>query len=186
MAKYILKILVAGDGAVGKTTLLYRYVEGFFRDTRQMTIGIEFHLKNIEIENHQIQLLLNDFAGQERFRFMIDQWIHGAHGALVLYDITNMVSFNNIKEWVSLVRKEKQDLPVLLVASKCDLDDSAIVADDAAEEICNQLNLQAFIKTSSKADFNVSISATSPKKISAWSSLSLFILDNFLANARTG
>ncbi len=155
MGKYILKILVAGDGAVGKTTLLYRYVEGFFRDTRQMTIGIEFHLKNIEVGDNQIQLLLNDFAGQERFRFMIDQWIHGAHGSLVLYDITNMVSFNNVEEWVSLVRKEKPDLPVVLVASKCDLEDFAAVPDDAAEEICTRLNLQGPIKTSSKADFNI-------------------------------
>lgn len=155
MTKYMLKILVAGDGAVGKTTLLYRYVQGFFKDTRQMTIGIDFHTKNVEMGKDSFQLLLNDFAGQERFRFMLDQWIQGAQGALVLFDITSMKSFENLDQWVPLVRRKKEDLPILLVASKCDLDDFAAVSDEQAEEACVKYNLQGYIRTSSKLDFNV-------------------------------
>ena len=155
MTKYILKILVAGDGAVGKTTLLYRYVQGFFKDTRQMTIGIDFHVKNMELGKDSFQLLLNDFAGQERFRFMLDQWISGAQGALVLFDITSMTSFNNLEQWIPLVRRKRDDLPILLVASKCDLDDFAAVSDEEAELACEKYNLQGYVRTSSKLDFNV-------------------------------
>jgi len=155
MTKYVLKILVAGDGAVGKTTLLYRYVQGFFEDTAKMTIGIDFHLKNLQIGDDSFQLLLNDFAGQERFRFMLDQWIQGAKGALVLFDVTSMKSFDNIEKWVPIVRKEKPDLPVVLVASKCDLEDFAAVSDDLAEAACEELNLQGYVKTSAKLDLNV-------------------------------
>ena len=153
MTKYMLKILVAGDGAVGKTTL--RYVQGFFKDTRQMTIGIDFHTKNVDMGNDSFQLLLNDFAGQERFRFMLDQWVQGAQGALVLFDVTNMNSFNHLDQWVPLVRKEKADLPILLVASKCDLDDFTAVSDALAEESLVKFNLQGYVKTSAKLDFNV-------------------------------
>ena len=155
MTKYFLKILVAGDGAVGKTTLLYRYVDGFFKDTRQMTIGIDFHTKTVELGNDSIQLLLNDFGGQERFRFMLDQWVQGAQGALVLFDITSMTSFVHLDQWIPLVRKQKKDLPVLLVASKCDLEDFAAVTDDKAQNIVAEHNLQGYIRTSSKLDFNV-------------------------------
>ena len=73
MKKYILKILLAGEGGVGKTTLLHRYVEGKFSAETRMTIGVEFFLKEVEIDSHYCTLQLWDFGGQERFRFLLEE-----------------------------------------------------------------------------------------------------------------
>ena len=91
------KILVAGDGAVGKTTLLHRFIEGDFIDSTTMTIGVDFHTKKMEFPpDYLVHLQLWDIGGQERFRFMVDQYLRGAKGALLLFDTTSMTSFVNI------------------------------------------------------------------------------------------
>ena len=72
-----------------------------------------------------------------------------------LFDVTNMKTFENIEQWIPLVRKEKDDLPVILVASKCDLEDFTAVSDEQAEKALVEYNLQGYVKTSAKLDFNV-------------------------------
>ncbi len=97
MKKQILfKILVVGDGNVGKTSLVHRYVDRVFIDTTTMTIGVEFLLKKIQFEDVTCQLQLWDIGGQLRFRHMVNKYVPGAKGALLLFDVTNMTSFVNI------------------------------------------------------------------------------------------
>ena len=157
MKQIALKFLVLGDGGVGKTTLLHRYVKGKFLNTSTMTIGVEFLSKQIQMNEIICQLILWDISGQDRFRFMIDKYMRGASGALLLFDTTNMTSFVNIGKWVNLVRKYYQNLPVLLIAAKCDLEEFSIVGDIYAKKTKERFGMVDFIKTSSKSGMNVDL-----------------------------
>ena len=93
----LLKTLVAGDSGVGKTTLVRRFVKGEFIDSTTISVGVEFFLKQVEInQKTNCHLQLWDIGGQERFRFMVKKYILGARGALLLFDTTNWKSFVNI------------------------------------------------------------------------------------------
>lgn len=155
MKKVTLKMIIVGDGGVGKTTLLHRYVKGEFIDTTTMTIGVEFLVKNIEVESILCQLTIWDISGQDRFRFMVDKYIKGASGALLLYDITNLKSFINVEKWVQILKKYYENLPILLIAAKCDLEDYSMVGDLYAEKTQKRFNMIGYIKTSSKTGLNV-------------------------------
>lgn len=157
MKQIALKFLVLGDGGVGKTTLLHRYVKGKFLNTATMTIGVEFLSKQIQMNGIICQLILWDISGQDRFRFMIDKYMRGASGALLLFDTTNMTSFVNIGKWVNLVRKYYQNLPILLIAAKCDLEEFSIVGDIYAKKTKERFGMVDFIKTSSKSGMNVEL-----------------------------
>jgi small GTP-binding protein len=153
--KYILKILTAGEGGVGKTTLLHRYVEGKFSAETKMTIGVEFFLKETEIDDKQCTLQLWDFGGQERFRFLLESYVLGAKGALLMFDLTRMMSLENLGQWLNIVRKGDPNLPVLFLGTKLDLEDEIQVDDDYALSFLNEYNLIDFLKISSKTGENV-------------------------------
>jgi len=153
--KFILKILTAGEGGVGKTTLLHRYVEGKFSAETKMTIGVEFFLKETEIDENQCTLQLWDFGGQERFRFLLESYVLGAKGALLMFDLTRMMSLENLEQWLNIVRKGNPNLPVLFVGTKLDLVDEIQVDDDYANTFLKEFNLLGFLKISSKTGENV-------------------------------
>ncbi len=155
MPKFILKILTAGEGGVGKTTLLHRYVEGKFSAETKMTIGVEFFLKETVIDSNQCTLQLWDFGGQERFRFLLESYVLGAKGALLMFDLTRLMSLENLQQWINIVRKGDPNLPVLFVGTKLDLTDEIQVDDDYATTFLNEFNLIDFIKISSKTGENV-------------------------------
>ncbi|MHA1602475.1 MAG: Rab family GTPase [Promethearchaeota archaeon] len=157
--KYVFKILVAGQGGVGKTTLLNRIVTGKFVQNTAMTIGVEFHLLNVLIgdsndpnnqANVQTTLQLWDFGGQERFRFMLDSYVAGARGALLLYDLTRLRTLDNLEEWVNIVRKQDPTLPILFVGTKLDRVEDITVADDYAKTFLEPLKMFDHVKISSK------------------------------------
>jgi small GTP-binding protein len=153
--KYILKILTAGEGGVGKTTLLHRYVEGRFSAQTKMTIGVEFFLKETVIDEKQCTLQLWDFGGQERFRFLLESYVLGAKGALLMFDLTRMMTLENLEQWLNIVRKGNPDLPVLFLGTKLDLADEIQVDDDYALTFLKEYNLIDFLKISSKTGENV-------------------------------
>jgi small GTP-binding protein len=153
--KFILKILTAGEGGVGKTTLLHRYVEGKFSAETRMTIGVEFFLKETEIDGKQCTLQLWDFGGQERFRFLLESYVLGAKGALLMFDLTRMMTLENLEQWLNIVRKGDPNLPVLFLGTKLDLTDEIQVDDDYARTFLEEFNLIDFLKISSKTGENV-------------------------------
>ncbi|MBA7534764.1 hypothetical protein ES705_27013 [subsurface metagenome] len=154
--KFILKILTAGEGGVGKTTLLHRYVEGKFSANTRMTIGVEFFLKETEIDGNQCTLQLWDFGGQERFRFLLESYVLGAKGAMLMFDLTRMMTLENLEQWLNIVRKGDPNLPILFLGTKLDLEDEIQVDDDYAQSFLNEYNLIDFLKISSKTGENVS------------------------------
>jgi len=154
--KFILKILTAGEGGVGKTTLLHRYVEGKFSAETKMTIGVEFFLKETEIDSKHCTLQLWDFGGQERFRLLLESYVLGAKGALLMFDLTRMSSLQNLEQWLNIVRKGDPNLPVLFVGTKLDLGEEIQVDDDYAKSFLKEYNLIDFLKISSKTGEHVS------------------------------
>ena len=152
--KYVYKILVAGQGGVGKTTLLTRIVTGKFVQNTAMTIGVEFHLLNLVLgnENDKVNTVIQlwDFGGQERFRFMLDSYVAGARGALLLYDMTRLRTLDGLDEWVNIVRTHDKNLPILFVGTKLDRVEDITVSDDYAKEFLEPLNMFDHMKISSK------------------------------------
>ncbi|HEY0090785.1 MAG TPA: Rab family GTPase [Candidatus Lokiarchaeia archaeon] len=153
--KFILKILTAGEGGVGKTTLLRRYVEGKFSAETKMTIGVEFFLKEVEVDGKQCTLQLWDFGGQERFRFLLESYVLGAKGALLMFDLTRPMTLENLEEWVNIVRKSDNTIPVLFLGTKLDLESDIMVDDNYALQFKDNFKLFDFLKISSKTGQNV-------------------------------
>ena len=118
----IYKVIIGGAGGVGKTALIQRFVTGSFATDYKMTIGAAFSVKEITLTSgNKIKLQIWDFAGQEQFRFMLDNYCKGASGALLCYDITDYDTFTQIGEWLSLVRRNAGMIPIILVGNKYDL-----------------------------------------------------------------
>jgi len=150
-----MKILTAGEGGVGKTTLLRRFVEGQFFSETKMTIGVEFFLKSIVLGDNEITLQLWDFGGQERFRFLLESYVLGAKGAFLMFDLTRIATLEKLEQWVQIVRQNDPNLPVLFLGTKIDLIEDINVNDDYALSYLESLNLFDYLKISSKTGVNV-------------------------------
>ena len=102
---YIFKVLLVGNSDVGKSSLILRYVDQIWNDVFVPTIGVDFKVKSLEIENKSIKLQIWDTAGQERFRNVISSYFKGAHGILLIFDITSRDSFKELENWLAEVEK---------------------------------------------------------------------------------
>ncbi|GAA6047682.1 hypothetical protein JCM3770_001625 [Rhodotorula araucariae] len=149
------KLVFLGEQSVGKTSLITRFMYDTFDNTYQATIGIDFLSKTMYLEDRTVRLQLWDTAGQERFRSLIPSYIRDSSVAVVVYDITNRASFLNTSKWVDDVRSERgNDVIIVLVGNKTDLNDKRQVTTDEAEQKSKELNVM-FIETSAKAGHNV-------------------------------
>ena len=120
-----------------------------------MTIGVEFFLKEVEINSDHCTLQLWDFGGQQRFRFLLESYVLGAKGALLLFDLTRPITLEKLEQWVEICRKNDPDLPILFLGTKTDLVDDIMVDDDYALEFKEAFNLFDYLKVSSKSGDNV-------------------------------
>ncbi|ORY45034.1 ras family-domain-containing protein [Leucosporidium creatinivorum] len=149
------KLVFLGEQSVGKTSLITRFMYDTFDNTYQATIGIDFLSKTMYLEDRTVRLQLWDTAGQERFRSLIPSYIRDSSVAVVVYDITNRTSFMNTSKWVDDVRSERgNDVIIVLVGNKTDLNDKRQVTTEEAETKSKELNVM-FIETSAKAGHNV-------------------------------
>ena len=155
MKNYIFKILIIGNASVGKTSLLRRYVNGMFDESTIMTVGVDFFTKEINYDNAHCLLQLWDLGGQERFRYLLDNFVMGARGALLLFDLTRMPIIEDILEWVNIARLHDMSLPIILIGTKLDLEDLIAVEDEDALNVKNTFNMIDYIKTSAKTGYNV-------------------------------
>ncbi|MHA1105955.1 MAG: Rab family GTPase [Promethearchaeota archaeon] len=151
----VIKIIITGNGGVGKTTLLHRYIEGKFLVNTYMTIGVEFFIKELDVDGSKVLMQIWDFGGQERFRFLLKNYAKGTKGALFLFDLTRPLSLESIDEWIDICRSEDPTVPILLIGSKADLEDSASLDEEYIQYMQNKYDLFNFIKISSKTGRNV-------------------------------
>lgn len=150
------KVITAGDGGVGKTTLLHRYVEGKFLSDTIMTIGVGFYSKKVTLDNGDTySLQFWDFGGEEHFRPFLDSYATGASGAILMFDLTRPATLKAIDKWVSIIRKEDPNRPIIFVGSKWDLKEKITVSDKYAMEYKEEYDFFDYIKTSSKTGQNV-------------------------------
>lgn len=119
---YLFKYIVIGDTSVGKSCLLLQFLEKKFKFDHDTTIGVEFGSKIINVKDKQIKLQIWDTAGQETFKSITRSYYRGSIGVILVYDITNRDSFNNVSKWLDETKSYANDkITVMLVANKTDL-----------------------------------------------------------------
>ena len=158
-SKLQFKLPIFGDAGVGKTTLTHRYLHGLFKQSYHGTIGVDFFLKKLELNGKNISLQIWDFAGEEKFRFLLPGIINGANGTIFMFDITRYVTFENLSNWLSVFKtaneNHNQTVPALLVGSKTDLEGIRTVPSKEAKAFAQDNNLSGYIECSSKNGENV-------------------------------
>jgi len=152
---YLFKLLLIGDSGVGKSCLLLRFADDTYTESYISTIGVDFKIRTIELDGKTIKLQIWDTAGQERFRTITSSYYRGAHGIIVVYDVTDQESFNNVKQWLQEIdRYASENVNKLLVGNKCDLTNKKVVDYTSAKEYADQLGIP-FLETSAKNATNV-------------------------------
>jgi small GTP-binding protein len=148
------KIVIAGEGGVGKTTLIKRYTTGEFSHSKT-TIGVSFAIANVQYDDVNIKLQIWDLGGEERFRNILPNFCKGAHGALIIFDLTRYSSFVALPEWIELIKNNTSDIPMFLVGSKADLVEHKTVSEIQINEILTKYNINSYFETSSKTGLNI-------------------------------
>ncbi len=156
---YIFKVCLFGDGGVGKTTLVNRYLSGSFESSSIMTIGVDFRLKKLEVDGNNITLQIWDLAGEERFRALMTGYLNGADGGFFMYDITRLSSLKNVSKWLETLKEflesKKQHMSLMMVGGKLDLAEKRAFPRKDAEYLGSVNKFQELIECSAKTGENV-------------------------------
>jgi Ras-related protein Rab-11A len=145
---YLFKVVLIGDSGVGKSNLLSRFTRNEFNLESKTTIGVEFATKSIQVDGKTIKAQIWDTAGQERYRAITSAYYRGAVGALLVYDISKHVTFENVERWLKELRDHAEpNIVVMLVGNKSDLRHRRAVPTEDAMLFAENNNL-AFIETS--------------------------------------
>ena len=151
----IFKIVLIGDTSVGKTNILSKYLSDEFDPESKATVGVEFGTKNFKIENNIVKVQIWDTAGQERYRSITNAYYKGAKGSLLVYDITNPKTFENVDKWLSdLKTNAEEKISVVLVGNKTDLESERKISLEQGKEKAELFKL-AFIETSALNGNNI-------------------------------
>ena len=152
---YLFKYIIIGDSAVGKSNILLRYVQDKFNEEFQSTIGVEFGTKNIEINNKICRVQIWDTAGQDRFRSITRNYYKGAHGIIVIYDVTNRKTFENVKNWIKQIKEEvSTKVSINLVGNKIDDTENRKVTEEEGKNLAESFGV-SFFEASAKDGLGV-------------------------------
>merc|ERR1711998_728348 len=152
---YLIKLLLIGDSGVGKSCLLCRYSDDVFNSNFITTIGIDFKIRTIELDGSKIKLQIWDTAGQERFRTITQAYYRGAMGILLVYDVCDDKSFQNIRTWMRNIEQHANDgVNRILIGNKCDMTDKKVVETKRGKELADGYGIN-FFETSAKNNINV-------------------------------
>ena len=150
------KILLLGDSSVGKTCFLMRYTDNTYQEIHMSTIGIDNKFKDVELEDgKKVKIQIWDTAGQDRFRSITRNYYKGANGIVLIFDVTNKKSYENVKNWVKQIKEEVSSrVTIILVANKIDDVNHRIVTKEEGEKIANECGLM-FFECSAKTGENI-------------------------------
>ena len=153
--EFIFKVLLLGNSNVGKSSLFLRFVDDIWNDTFVPTIGVDFKIKTFNIDEKKIKMQIWDTAGQERFKNIIASYYRGAHGILLIYDVTDKESFKNLSNWLIEIEKNaNKNVLKILIGNKTDLEEKRVITYNQGKEFADSYGLK-YIETSAKKNLNV-------------------------------
>lgn len=159
--KTLLKVIILGDSGVGKTSLMQQFVNGKFSHQYKATIGADFLTKELTIDDKSVTMQLWDTAGQERFQSLGIAFYRGADCCVLVYDVTNQKSFENISLWkdeflIQANVKNPENFPFVIIGNKVDVDDSKkVISTKKAQQFANNLGNLPLFQTSAKEAVNI-------------------------------
>ena len=135
---FLFKVILVGDPAVGKTNILSRFTKNEFLDDNRSTVGVEFSTKLFNVNDTNIKVNIWDTAGQERFRSITLSYYKGSKGAIIVYDVSRRETFEHIEKWHKDITENTDDnIAVIMIGNKCDLENRAVTAEEAEEKAKN-------------------------------------------------
>ncbi|GMR52776.1 hypothetical protein PMAYCL1PPCAC_22971, partial [Pristionchus mayeri] len=148
-------LLFIGDSGVGKTCMINRFSDDSFSTSKIATIGIDFKIRTIELNGKKVKLQVWDTAGQERFHAITTSYYRKANGIVLVYDITDVKSFENISRWLrNIDENASEDVVKMLIGNKCDMADRRAVSRERGEKIAADHSIR-FLETSAKGNINI-------------------------------
>lgn len=153
--EYLFKLLLIGNSGVGKSCILMRYADNSFTENFFNTIGVDFKIKTITLNDQVIKMQIWDTAGQDRFRTLTSSYYRGAHGIIIVYDVTNKESFDNVRQWMQEIEKfASENVNKLLIGNKSDLEEQREVTYDQGQELAKKFDIP-FLEVSAKNAIHV-------------------------------
>lgn len=138
----LVKLIIIGDSGVGKTNVLMRFCDSEFKENYVATIGVDFKVKVLQIEDKRIKLQIWDTAGQERFKNITQTYYKGAMGIILTYSVTEEMSFENIERWITQINENTSpDVKKILIGNKCDLQPNRKVTTEAGQRLANKYSM---------------------------------------------
>ncbi|CAL9101135.1 unnamed protein product [Musa textilis] len=157
---YLFKVVLIGDSGVGKTNLLSRFARNEFSSESKSTIGVEFATRTIRVDEKLVKAQIWDTAGQERYRAITSAYYRGAAGALVVYDVTRHITFENVERWLKELRNHTDgNIVIMLLGNKADLRHIRAVSVEDAQAFAQQ-EKAFFMETSALESMNVETAFT--------------------------
>ena len=150
-------LITLGDGQVGKTSIIFRYIDNIFSGNYLSTIGIDVKIKKVTLSNgEEIKIKISDTAGQERFKAIASNYTKKADGIIFVYDITSSKSFMEVENWLSEITKEGNDKPLILLGNKCDLEENRQISTEEGIDLSKKYGEGIkFYETSCKTGDNI-------------------------------
>ncbi len=152
--QHLFKVIIVGAGKVGKTSLTIRFAEDRFRESYLPTLGVDFLTKNLAIDDKKIKLQLWDTGGQEFVISLLPFYYTGAHGGVLVYDMTNRNSFNSLDYWLKQILQNAGDIPLVLAGNKIDILDQRKVTEEEGRSFAESRNL-LYLETSAKTGVSI-------------------------------
>ena len=155
-SNYVFKVLLLGDSTVGKTCFLMRFTENTFQEIYMSTIGLDYRFKKMPVDDgKEGTVQIWDTAGQDRFRAITKNYYKGAHGIILIYDVTNQKTFENVRNWVTQIRENASEKAIIyIVGNKIDDKQNKVVTKEDGEKMAKEFDLK-FFEASAKEDINI-------------------------------
>ena len=149
-------MIILGDGNVGKTSIINNFVGKTFARQYLMTIGADFHVRSMTVDGEEVNIQIWDIPGQERFSAIRKSFYIGSKGVLLVYDITNSKSFNNLQFWIKEIRRFSSDSKIIIIGNKIDLQLQRTVDTLEAQSFASE-NDALYVETSAKTGNNINL-----------------------------
>jgi small GTP-binding protein len=155
--EFVYKIVILGDAAVGKTSLINQFVEGSFQEDYKPTLGANIVRKDVNLNSTKVRLIMWDLAGQEKYQVVRSMYFQGCQGALLVYDITRYNTLDNINtRWLRDFKKYvKKKGTFILIGNKSDLKDQRVITTEKGKDLASKIKASHFIETSAKFNENI-------------------------------